>query len=219
MFGSQLWVWGLIVLGAVAGVLLEQHLRRSREPRNCRPPAGSLDGAGDVYDIWFVSGGESLWNVPQLAKRAGFEHRLAIIQHTAIREETEQHLDEPLWMCILEFMRAQAEGSILSVARKAEHLGRHEIGIDVYLAEWTAQASDERDPAEALVIRGADGLTHLLLTEFWVSVGGPFPYHDTYTYSVFSKRDLSAALPAFLAERCAGRWNQATEVLLASEIV
>ena len=218
MTGMPWWLIGLSVLTVAAWLAVEERGRRVREPRNCRPPAGAIHGAGDVYDIWFVSGGESLWRTPALIKPAGLSHRLAVIQHTAIREETEMHLDDALWICLLHFMQSQATNAYATVARKADHLGQHETGIDTYLAEWNAQSPDDHQPAEVVVVRNGGAPTHVLVTEFWVNIGGPYPYADSYTYSIYSDDDLSVELPAFLAERCAGRWNQATEVLLANEL-
>ena len=50
-------------------------------------------------------------------------------------------------------------------------------------------------------------------TEFWTQLGGPWPYHDSYTYAIWSKDDVSARLIGFLREADpSASWDIASEV-------
>ncbi|MCR6644982.1 MAG: hypothetical protein NVV62_10995 [Terricaulis sp.] len=49
--------------------------------------------------------------------------------------------------------------------------------------------------------------------EAWNQIGGPEPYHDSYTYSVFADEDLSARLVRFIRESDdADGWALAEEI-------
>jgi hypothetical protein len=56
-----------------------------------------------------------------------------------------------------------------------------------------------------------------MVTEFWSRVGGPAPYHDSYTYAFFSVQDLGREIVAHLESRNGdGRWALAGEIITVS---
>lgn len=109
------------------------------------------------------------------------------------------HFDEPLLLAVIEFVRRTAPGAEITVAPDPRDIRRAWTPLSVWLADRNRLAPEDRS-TPAAIRATIDGRTPVcVVTEFWTRVGGPRPYHDSWTYSVLSERDLSSDLPAFLA--------------------
>jgi len=55
--------------------------------------------------------------------------------------------------------------------------------MQTFLQQWTAVNSKEREPPRFAFVRNEGALVSLMVTDFWLQIGGPRPYADSYTYS------------------------------------
>jgi len=39
----------------------------------------------------------------------------------------------------------------------------------------------------------------IMATEYWMRIGGPAPYADSYTYAIYARSDVGSTLTSFLA--------------------
>jgi hypothetical protein len=171
-------------------------------------------------DILAGAASDSAWGVPKTAQTAGLCHRVAVVQHTYRADKVDMYFDRQLWERILEFalhFRQGAEvciaecqkSSTVSVFQRLLGLLRglpvheaeeEEIRPDVFLAALREKAESEQEPPEFIWVRDKKECVLCIATEYWAHVGGPGAYHDSYTYSIFSKSNVAADVRAFLVE-------------------
>jgi hypothetical protein len=164
-----------------------------------------------MIEIRFVAGVHKSWRYPKPPKflaKAGLTFRFAVIQETFAPGCADMYFDEVLWKTIVDFARRYGPADILTVAERMEDVNRREIPIDLYLWDWEKIAQEDRDPPQMLLLRDARDLRFCAITEYWNLAGGPKAYHDSYTYALFSARDLSEGVPRFLRDSPdAARWE------------
>ncbi|MFT3728445.1 MAG: hypothetical protein QM759_11530 [Terricaulis sp.] len=163
-------------------------------------------------EISFVVGLDPVSPVLPPMRAAGFAHRFAVVQHTSRPGAADMYFDAHLWRALLAFAEGLgADGGVVTIAQ-----GKRELAVAEFLRAWDAEDAAERGPPDAIVVRRDDAMIAYIATEPWVNVGGPAPYHDSYTYAVFTHEDIGARLMAFLAARAdAAGWDLADEVMTA----
>jgi hypothetical protein len=165
-------------------------------------------------EISFVDGFEREWRMPAILRAAGLDRRVAVVQETSVPGCPDMYFDESLFLALLDFALSAVPGGRLGLVDKVEDIGRKEMSREHLLADWARLRAGERSPAGGVVSRVGDRPVLAIVTEFWVSVGGPRPYADSYTYSVLSARRLGDELRAFLSARPeARRWSVVPAVL------
>lgn len=165
-------------------------------------------------EISFVEGFERDWRMPDGLRAAGLTRRVALVQETGVPGLVDMYFDDALFLAVLDFMASAAPGARLGLAARVEDIGRKEVSPEQLRADWSRLSADERDPVGAVVARIGDRPVLAMLTEFWVAVGGPRPYADSYTYSLLSDRPLGDDLRAFLSGHPeAARWSVVAAVL------
>jgi hypothetical protein len=132
--------------------------------------------------------------------------------------------DKALWSALLGFAANFRPGARVSLVdrRMPGHIARgepsqsDELSIETYIAMRADEV--EPEPAEYVMVRDDTALVLCIATEFWTQVGGPTPYADSYTYSIFSAEDVSGRVMTHLsaADGCGG-WRLASEVLQAPQ--
>lgn len=165
--------------------------------------------------IVFVSGLDPVCPVPREATAAGLTHRFAIVQETHRADSPDMVFDAPLYRALLAFAGLMAPGAIVTVSTRS---GRLEYALAEHLAEWEAQAQDDRG-AEVIVLARVGGeLAGCIAPENWGAVGGPMPYADSHTYSIFTKDDVGVQVMAYLAGcDAAVGWDMADHVIPAPD--
>ena len=134
--------------------------------------------------------------------------------------------DEALFLRLLDYALKVSDGGTVEVFEEAattrpkgllaRFLGRDERTqkartLDDFLQGWSVTPSDEKEPPSRVLVLKSGSTTLCIATEFWTRVGGPPEYHDSYTYSVFSREDRSDELRQFLtASPEADMWSFAT---------
>jgi hypothetical protein len=77
---------------------------------------------------------------------------------------------------------------------------KKEMPLDVFLREWKNTSDDDKEPPLYIFIKRDKQILACLITEFWFLVGGPYPYADSYTYSILTHIDISGELLNFIKE-------------------
>ncbi len=158
--------------------------------------------------IEFVSGTDGIFKVPELAKAAGLCRRFAVIQHTYRSDTVDMYFDELLWKRLIECV-SHLGGTNLDVqVVKCE--GDVEVPLDAFMSAWAELEDLDREPPLFILARKGQELVLCVATEYWTRIGGPQPYADSYTYSIFSRDDVSAKVRKFLADAEASElWDMA----------
>jgi hypothetical protein len=162
-------------------------------------------------DVAFVRGFDGVTLAPREAKEAGLVHRFAIIQETYRPDCVDMFFDVPLYSALLHFAETFEDG-----VRVAIRLGAmpQEITLEEFRHSG-APKTREDEPALSALVRSGENLLMWIETERWASVGGPMPYHDSYTYSLYTRDDVSDRARSFLAARTdSDGWNLAPDMII-----
>jgi len=178
-------------------------------------------------EINFFAGFDPVCPVPKVVEAAGLKYRLAVVQETFRPDSVDMYFDKALWQRLLEF--AATFGPALCVrvidrpwdgTRHGEPKEADELPLEVFRTARRASTADDQDPAEYVMVRDGDNLVLCIATEFWTQVGGPRPYSDSYTYSIFSKEELAPRVRHFLAAATeSSGWRLAEEVHPAPQLM
>ena len=150
------------------------------------------------------------------------KQRFAVIQSTHLEGHSDPYFDEGLWRCLLDFVGNYDQQASVTVTDWRGRPSKDEAPLGVYVREWNDRRPEDRSwPAAYVYVRKEGKVELLMATEYWTLVGGPYPYSDSYTYSLYSNSDIGNDLCQFLqSSSCAGNWNISREVggLIQSEI-
>ncbi|HEX6865757.1 MAG TPA: hypothetical protein VF122_00855, partial [Caulobacteraceae bacterium] len=93
-----------------------------------------------------------------------------------------------------------------------------ETPVDAFMATWNSSRDEYRDPPEYIVARDGEDLILCIATEYWTRIGGPRPYHDSYTYSIYSRDNIIENVIKFLVTSDAAReWEISLEPIRLSD--
>lgn len=62
------------------------------------------------------------------------------------------------------------------------------LTLEEFVAGCRRMPEVDREPPIKVDFEVGNVMRFCAMTEFWTMVGGPMPYHDSYTYSLFSRR-------------------------------
>jgi hypothetical protein len=169
-----------------------------------------------MISIRFVTGTEDDFRLPKGLASKGLNHRFAVIQDTHLSGHTDMYFDATLWETLVQFLTQHAPHTTASVAENFNDIGKKEIVLSDYLVDLASIPDSDKEPPAAVVLRKERVLHLCMVTEYWTRVGGRKPYADSYTYSLLSDHDVSAAVIACLqAAPHASQWHLSPEVLTA----
>jgi len=163
---------------------------------------GEEPGPG-VVDIAFVRGADGLAPIPEAVARAGLRHRFAVIQQTGVEGQADMVFDRDLWRALADFVGVGA-GQVTVLPRFGD-LKERALADTVQAMDLAAPT--DWDPPWALLRRRDGRLDLAMVTDDWSGVGGPAPYHDSLTYSVYADRDLGEAILAWLDAWGSAHWR------------
>lgn len=156
-------------------------------------------------EVRFVTGfdGADGWAGRDYAKKAGLGFRFAVVQDTCRPDSIDMFFDEALWLSLLDYALTISQDIRICVDHKQENISL----LDFYLGQWLPVSDDDKDPPQSIMVYEADQLTVMIDTEYWCRVGGPSPYHDSYTYAIYSTRPLNLAVMEHLTQANTGGWD------------
>ena len=168
--------------------------------------------------ISFVAGGQSQWLLQWEVERWRLPHRFAVVQDTYRADMVDMYRDKSVWFRLFEFAQQYSEGAALTIVDRQSRASGHiteadEKSCEAYLVSQEGMSDEDWDAPERIVVRENGAPVLVIAAEYWANIGGPDLYHDSMTYSIYSKEDVSARVMRFLADAdAAGGW-------LLSEVV
>lgn len=160
--------------------------------------ATELGGTND-RSLCLVSGYHAVSYPPLAAYEAGIRHRFAVVLDTYRRDKIDMFFDSSLFLLIVpplcqiirydQLSIRMAGGGLFS---SCEELARQYSG---------SEEVDCEPPAWIELRRGA-AIGGIVETEWWNRVGGPSPYHDSYTMSFYTANDYSSEFRQAIENIC-----------------
>ena len=124
---------------------------------------------------------------PELAHKAGLGNRFAVIFDTTNQERGYAYLDPILYAAVLSALcEAVPLDSLVIKRSKGGDLHAFED-----LLEELSPCDVDLDPPERVLGFRHTKLVAFAETEEWINIGGPAPYSDSYTLSVYTELDRS----------------------------
>lgn len=164
--------------------------------------------------VRFVSGMDGVYARPAVARQAGLTCRFAVIQDSHVEGEDDMVFAEGLWRALVQY--GSGLGDRVDVIVRTGRRSRPQP-LKSYMEAFDATAPDDREPPDLLLVYAGNHLKVCMVTEAWNRVGGPAPYHDSYTYAFFSAQDLGRDIVAHLERQNGdGRWELSGEVITVS---
>jgi hypothetical protein len=161
-------------------------------------------------EVSFVDGFDDVRCQPDYAKSAGLNRRFAIIQETYRPDCVDVYFDEPLWLSLLEFAKRTSTNVQIGVTQNSSK----KVALENFLADFSKLPNEERHPPP-FIFGSEEGMLKIAIeTEYWNNVGGPMPYHDSYTYSIYSSDPVGKRVLQHLAAANAGSWDLASEPMI-----
>jgi len=126
------------------------------------------------------------------------------------------YFDEALWLALHDYVAAFDDQAMMWVIEdwrpETKGLGAKRADIEIepeaFMERWRGLPAEDRDPPGAILLRRDGQIVLWVVTEYWNRIGGPCAHHDSYTYSLFSDRDLAEEVRRFLMARPeAPRWR------------
>lgn len=158
--------------------------------------------------------------VPSDVQRLNLPYRTAIVLDTYRSWSPDMYFDSQLFLALLAPIDRSFTPSTLSIAIQLYEPERLQTieGLAELAAFYAAQPSDADIPDEATWVR--DG--HIIargFSERWDLVGGPSLYHDSLTFSVFSRTPLPDSVLAQVRGASSLLGAEMTELSYGHELV
>jgi hypothetical protein len=164
--------------------------------------------------VRFVCGMDGVFARPVQARDAGLTNRFAVIQDSHVEGQDDMVFDEALWRALLGF--SSRLGDRVEVIAETGRRSRPQP-LKEFMEVFEATPADDRSPPELVLVHEGKHLKVCIVTEFWNRVGGPAPYHDSYTYAFFSAQDLGRDIVAHLERQNGeGLWELSGEIITVS---
>lgn len=154
-------------------------------------------------EVNFVDGLDDVRSLPGFAKAAALTSRFAVIQDTYRPDCVDMYFDEPLWRSLLSFCENESERVLFAQTQKGGELTEPAE----FLPKWEAETELVRMPPPLIFGYRGDQIELAMETEYWCNSGGPMPYHDSFTYSFYTRHSISAKILEALATSNAERWG------------
>jgi hypothetical protein len=136
-----------------------------------------------------VSGYHACSFPPRAAYDAGLRNRFAVVLSTFRPEKSEMFFDSNLFIKIADALLQVIAHDLLEIDLGGEVPVLRSLAS---LAErYASQEEMDREPPAWMRAYGGNRLIAIEETEWWTSVGGPAPYHDTLTFSFYTPENRS----------------------------
>jgi len=156
-----------------------------------------------ITKLEFVSGIDPCTPVPKAVRDWGLNHRFAIIQITYRPDMVDAFFDEEVWHRLASYIKnLLANGDQIRVFKR---IGSPEESLDSFVEGLSRLDPLDKEPPELIEVwNGTGDLIFVVYTEFWVHVGGPAPYADSYTYSLYCKDPQDNSIRAWMIDQKTG---------------
>jgi hypothetical protein len=128
---------------------------------------------------------------PGVAYDAGLRRRFAIVLSSYRPDKDGMYFDADLFVRLLDGLLAVLLHDTLEIELPGDAVCLR--SLDELSAIYAGCPEMERDPPSRMRIYNNGELVAIEDTEPWAYVGGPEPYHDSYTLSLYTAEDQSVA--------------------------
>ena len=146
-----------------------------------------------------VSGYHDCTFPPAEAYDAGLRERFAIVLGSFRPDRDGMCFDAKVFLRLGEALCAALPHTSLLVELPG---GARFTSFGDLAREYARVSQDERDPPRRVRLFNGDDPVCVMDTEFWVNVGGPAIYHDSYTFSFYTAADHAESFRALCAGVC-----------------
>lgn len=153
--------------------------------------------------ISIVEGFHPYVHLPKEVEEKGLIHRIAVIFHTAREEVDYMFFDFPLFFEFIQTIGQSLTSEMIKV--KDDTKGRHSFRD--YIDSQLRIGPEDRFPPKEIYFYKKSEIQCFLATELWVYAGGPQPYSDSYTFSIYSKDKLGDLLLEPFKKIFKGHWS------------
>ncbi len=141
--------------------------------------------------LCLVSGYHAASFPPADAFESGLRHRFAVVLDTYRRGRADMYFDTGLFLYLVPKL-CQVIGYDCVAIRMFEGGPFH--SFDDLVRQYANLEELEQEPPARIDLHRSGQLVGVVETELWTMVGGPSPYHDSYTLSFYTDRDRSPEL-------------------------
>ena len=164
--------------------------------------------------IGYVPGVDRL---PKDVRALGFDRRVAFVLDTFRADKVDMFFDTELYAALLDAVREASRANRLSVVSSSGKTLDLPNGYAVVgLLERNAESM--REPLFRVIMNRDGTPVSAVDLEPWAHIGGPRPYHDSYTMAVYSRDDLAERLEGAARAVCRRLGAEVTELVRASDI-
>jgi hypothetical protein len=153
---------------------------------------------------------------PASISEAHLLERVAVIQDKIQREiNSDPKFDEKLWQCIIKYAGIRFERAEFFAFNTREDFEKS-MGetLSEFQKHFCAVPYHEKFPPYAVEAKLGGATVLVIVLEPYLLVGGPYPYGDSITYSIFSKEKIADDLVTFIVSHNASRqWNISEDIL------
>lgn len=151
----------------------------------------TAEQSGTDRTLCLVSGYHAANFPPADAFELGLRHRFAVVLNTYRRDKADMYFDSSLYLLLVRTV-CQAIGYDCVTIRMIEGVRFH--SFDDLARQYADLEELEQKPPARIDMYKSGQLVGVVETELWAMVGGPSPYHDSYTLSFYTHGDRSPEL-------------------------
>jgi hypothetical protein len=166
--------------------------------------------------IFIVRGYHEFIRPPEIVINEGVVYRLSFVLNTYRRNKNYWFLDVELFLSLVSKIKQLFDPCSTEVFMTNKSVLK---SIELMKQKMLSESEEYRSPPRRIIFRNeGDVVCCIIDVEFWVNVGGPMPYHDSYTVSVYTKKDMSEQLILLCDDVCNVLNGTITGIADASQI-
>jgi hypothetical protein len=136
---------------------------------------------------------------PQRAYDHGLRVRFAVIFHTYRPDKGSLHFDADLFLRVVSGLGRSLDHDSIEIWLNETDCVQSFVELE---RTYANADEDDREPPIRMELSCNGRLVMFVETEFWANCGGPAPYHDSYTASVYTADDHSGAFQEIAQTIC-----------------
>lgn len=148
--------------------------------------------------ISIVKGYHNCTRIPEAAVNEGLKYRLAIVLDTYRRDKVDMFFDEELYFKIIFRICDLIKPDQIKVFTIDDKI----LDSLEAMKNNILSLEDEHEPPKEIHFFKDGKINSCIYTEYWTFAGGPMPYSDSYTISVYTKDDISNELIVICDDVC-----------------
>lgn len=155
-----------------------------------------------LRQVTMVSGYVPVDSLPRIGRKLGLRDRVAVVLGSYFEGVVDSVLDERTYV---EIAGAAAAATRADTWVIREGTASRELHQPAEFEEFLRNSSEPGEPVEEIRLVRAQQVVGLLVSEPWVNVGGPPPYHDAFVFALYASQEICRNFEDGLARLCQAR--------------